>query len=89
MRTEGSYLSNTSLEQFADIGRLGKDVHVGDTSEVHVGVDIEALGFSWGGLPFHWALVHPQVTGLLVPFSYNSVPLAQRHWLGAEKDCLT
>lgn len=86
--TEISHLSYTSLKQFADIGGLRQDVHVGDTSQVHVGVDIEALGFSWGCLPLHWALVHLQVTGPLVPLGHNSVPLAQRDWLWTEKDCL-
>lgn len=86
--TERSHLSYTSLEHFADIGRLRQDVHVGDSAQVHGSVDIEALGFSWRCLPFHWALVDPQVAGPLIPFGHNSVPLTQRDWLLTQKDCL-
>lgn len=71
-----SHLSYTSLKHFGDVGRLRQDVHVGDSSQVHGGVDIEALGFSWRHLPLHWALVDFKVASSLVPLGHNSVPLA-------------
>lgn len=85
---ERPHLSYTSLKHFADIGGLRQDVHVGDSSQVHVGVDIETLGFSWRRLPLHRALVDPQVAGLLVSLGHYPVPLAQRDWLRTEKDGL-
>lgn len=83
-----SHLSYAALKQFADIGGLRQDVHVGDSSQVHGGVDIEALGFPWRRLPLHWALVYLQVAGSLVTLGHNRVPLAQRDRLWTEKDCL-
>lgn len=71
-----SHLSYTSMKHSADVGRLRQDGHVGDSSQVHGGVDIEALGFSWRHFPLHWALVHFKVAGSLVPLGHNSVPLA-------------
>lgn len=86
--TGRSHLPNTALEHFADVGRFGQDVHAGDASQVHGGVDIEALGFSRGSPPLHRTLVHLQVAVLHVPLGHDSVPLAQRDRLWAEKDCL-
>lgn len=83
-----SHLSHTALEHLADISRFGQDVHVWDTAQVHGCVDIEALGLPWGSHSLHWAVINPQVTGLLVPLGYNSVPLAQRDRLGTEEDRL-
>ena len=83
-----AHLSYTPLEHFADVCRLRQEFHVGDSSQVHGGVDVEALGFSWGRLPLHWALVHPQVAGPLVSLSHDSVPLAQSDGLWTAKDGL-
>lgn len=86
--TERAHLSYTSLKQLADIGGRRQDVHVGDSSQVHGGVDIEALGFSWRRLSLHWTLIDLQVAGPLVSLGHDSVPLAQRDWLWTEKDRL-
>lgn len=85
---ERAHLSDTSLKHFADVCGLRQEFHVGDASQVHGGVDVEALGFSWRRLPLHWALVHPQVAGPLVSLSHDSVPLAQSDGLWTAKDGL-
>lgn len=82
------HLSDTALIHFADIGWLRQHVHVWDSSQVHVAVDVETLCFSWRRLPLHRAFVHPQVPGLLDTLGHNSVPLAQRNWLLTEKNSL-
>lgn len=82
------HLSHAALKHLTDVGRFGQDVHVWDAAQVHGCVDVEALGLPWGSLSLHWAVINPQVTGLLVPLSYKSVPLAQRDGLGTEEDRL-
>lgn len=83
-----SHLAHAALEHFTDVSRFGQDVHVWDAAQVHGGVDVEALGLAGRGLPLHWAMIDPQVTGLLVPLCHHSVPLAQRHGLRTDQDGL-
>lgn len=55
--TGRTHLSDTALKHSADVGGLRKDVHAGDSSQVHGSVDIQALCFSWRRLLLQRALV--------------------------------
>ena len=83
-----SHLSDAALEQLADVGGLGQDARVPHPSQVHGGVDVQALGLARGRLLLHGALVHPQVALPHVPLGHHAVPLAQGDRLRAAEDGL-